>query len=138
MSTSTYAALADAVLLLHAAFVALVVVGLALTWIGWWRGWQWTRSHAWRWTHVAAIVYVVVQTWLGVDCPLTVLENELRLAAGQTPYGEGFIAHWVGRLIFYDAPQWVFAVVYTLFGAAVVLTYYFYPPRRNAVPRPRL
>lgn len=131
MTPSVYAMLADAVLLVHAAFVAMVVVGLVLTWIGWWRGWRWTRSPAWRWTHVAAISYVVVQTWLGADCPLTVLENDLRLAAGQSPYGEGFIAHWVGELIFYDAPEWVFAAVYTLFGAAIIATYYFYPPRRK-------
>jgi len=33
--------------------------------------------------------------WTGGYCPLTPLENELRLAAGQAGYGGGFIDHYL-------------------------------------------
>ncbi|MFN4116448.1 MAG: DUF2784 family protein, partial [Inhella sp.] len=53
----------------------------------------------------------------------------LRLQAGQPVHGQGFIAHWVGRLLFYDAPAWVFTLAYSGFGAAVAWTWWRWPPR---------
>ncbi|MEE9254487.1 MAG: DUF2784 family protein, partial [Pseudomonadales bacterium] len=60
---------------------------------------------------------------------LTSWEHELRLAAGQEGYEIGFIATWVGRLIFFRAPFWVFTLAYTLFGALVLATWLWRPPR---------
>ena len=57
-----------------------------------------------------AIGYVVVQSWFGAVCPLTTLEMTLRHRAGQVTYDETFIAHWVGKLVYYEAEPWVFVV----------------------------
>jgi hypothetical protein len=120
---------ADAVLLLHAALVVFVVAGLPLVWLGNARGWTWVNRRTFRWLHGLAIATVVLEAWAGIECPLTTLEAWLRLQAGQSVHGQGFIAHWVGRLLFYDAPAWVFTLAYSLFGAAVAWTWWRWPPR---------
>jgi hypothetical protein len=54
----------------------------------------------------------------------------LRQQSGQTGYAESFIEHWLSRLIFFPAPAWVFVLTYTLFGALVLLTWWWLPPGR--------
>ncbi|MBI3778577.1 MAG: DUF2784 domain-containing protein [Gammaproteobacteria bacterium] len=121
--------LADLVLAAHAAYVLFVVGGQALIVIGWVWGWEWTRHLMFRLLHLAAIVLVMLEAWLGVHCPLTVLENLLRLKTGSTAYADSFINHWLHWMIFYNAPEWVFTLIYTVFTMLVVLTWLVYPPR---------
>ena len=126
----TYHLLAIVVLILHAAFVAFVVAALPIVWIGAARGWEFVRSIWFRGLHLAAIGFVVLQSYARIMCPLTELENRLRSAGGQDPYGpRGCVEYWLHRLIFYSAPPWVFITCYTLFGLAVALTFIFVPPR---------
>ncbi|MEO6435727.1 MAG: DUF2784 domain-containing protein, partial [Tepidisphaeraceae bacterium] len=90
--------LAELILLLHTAFIAFVVVGLVLIWIGYFRGWAWTRSGWFRAAHLLGIAFVIWQSFAGITCPLTDLENALRARAGQDPYGDaGFIAFWLHK-----------------------------------------
>jgi len=124
--------LADLVLLVHAGIVAFVVVGQLLFIVGGCRGWRWVRNVWVRGIHLVTIGIVVVQAWLGRLCPLTIWEHELRRAAGQSPQQVGFIEYWVGNLLFYDLPFWVFVVVYTAFGVLVVWSWWWLPPRRRA------
>ncbi len=123
------ALLADGVLLLHAALVVFVVAGPLLVMLGAARAWFWTAQRGWRRLHLLAIAIVVVEAWLGIECPLTTLEAWLRLQAGQPLHGQGFIAHWVGRLLFYEAPAWVFTLVYSGFALLVAWTWWRWPPR---------
>lgn len=124
------ALLADAVLLLHLAVLIFVVGGLLVLPLGEWRGWRWVRARAFRLSHLAAIAFVVLQTWLGQHCPLTLLESALRQQAGQPAYGDAsFIAYWLHRLMFFEAPLWVFGLAYTVFGALVLWAWWRYPPR---------
>ena len=71
----------------------------------------------------------VFQAWLGQFCPLTTLESWLRIQAGAAAYERSFIEHWLQRLIFYEAPFWVFTMVYTAFAALVALAWWRFPPR---------
>jgi polyferredoxin len=123
--------LADAVLVLHTAVVLFVVGGLVLTLAGAWRGWRWVRRLSFRLAHLAAIGFVVVQAWWGATCPLTTLEAWLRLQGGQASYAGSFIEHWLQRLLFWDAPAWVFTGAYTGFGLAVAAAWLAVPPRRG-------
>lgn len=127
---SAYRYLADAVLLVHALFVAFVVVGQGLILAGLALGWRWVRDFRFRVAHLVAIGIVVAQAWVGVLCPLTLIENQLRRMAGQRPYQNSFIQHWLHQLIFYEAEGWVFTVIYTLFGLVVALTWWFGRPLR--------
>jgi hypothetical protein len=126
-----YLLAADAVLLLHVSFVVFVVAGLALILAGGLMSWAWVRNWWFRVTHLAAIGVVVLQSWLGVICPLTKLEMALRDRAGDTTYAGGFVSHWLETILYYRAPAWVFAVVYTAFGALVLLSWFWVPPRRR-------
>src|SRR5688572_13252047 len=102
-SVNGYRFAADLILVLHTAFIAFVLVGLVLVFIGMGRGWEWTRNVWFRVAHLAAIAYVVVQALFGMVCPLTDLENALRVRGGQDPYAEaGFIQYWLHRVIFFD------------------------------------
>ncbi len=121
--------LADAVLLLHAGFIAFVVLGLLLILIGGALKWSWVRNCWFRIAHFAAIGLVIAQAWLGITCPLTTLENNLRARAGQPTYERGFIADHVHQLIFFQAPWWVFALVYTAFGLLVVVSFWLVRPK---------
>lgn len=124
-----YSLLADAVLVVHLLLIAFVIGGLVLTVIGRFRGWGWVRNFRFRLLHLAAVVTVVVQSWLGAACPLTVWENRLRALAGREPGGAAFIRYWLHRLIFYQADAWVFGLVYSLFGLLVVAVFILVPPR---------
>lgn len=127
-----YRLAADIVLILHAGFIAFVVLGLVAVLVGGWLGWGWVRSPWFRVAHLLAILIVVLQAWLGVICPLTDLESWLRVRGGQEPYAPGgFIATWLQRLIFVDWPGWVFTLVYTLFGLLVAATFVLMPIRRT-------
>lgn len=118
---------ADAILLLHFLFVLFVVGGLAVIWLGAWRGWRWIHGLKFRIAHLAAIIFVAAESMLGIACPLTVWENALRGTADH----QSFIARWVHRLMFYSAPEWVFTALYAGVAILVAATFWWIPPRRS-------
>lgn len=124
-----FALLADLTAIIHLAYILFVLVGQILVLLGWFRGWRWTRQCTFRLFHIAAIGLVVIEVWGGINCPLTLLENYLRSLAGQAVYSSSFINYWVGWLIYYDAPAWVFTLLYSVFFTIVAGTYIVYPPR---------
>ena len=124
-----YRVFADLVLFLHLCFVLFVVLSLVFIFVGSVRHWQWVYNRFFRAVHLACIGVVVAQAWLGVVCPLTTLEMYLRRLAGDATYAGGFIAHWMSALLYYQAPGWVFAVIYTAFGMAVLASWFLVRPR---------
>jgi hypothetical protein len=124
-----YRILADFVVIFHFSYIAFVVFGMLAILVGLGRGWGWVRNPWFRVAHLVAIVIVAAQALSGVICPLTMLENALRLRAGQASYPGAFIGYWAHRLTFYEAPTWAFALCYTLFGLAVLGTFALAPPR---------
>lgn len=121
--------LADAVLSLHVAVVVFVVGGLLVIVGGNLAGWRWINALWFRVAHLAAIAIVAAEAWFGAVCPLTTLEMWLRARARATTYSGSFVEHWLQRLLYYDAPPWVFALAYSLFGLAVVAAWWWFPPR---------
>ena len=119
---------ADAIVVLHFLIVVFIVGGLLLTWIGAPLGWRWVRNPGFRYLHLGAIAFVAAEAVLGIACPLTVWEDLLR--GGVRP--ESFVARWVHRLLYYRAPEWVFAGAYLLWTLATLATLRLVPPRRRA------
>ncbi len=130
LAPSAAALVADAILALHVGVVAFVVLGQAAILLGAWQRWNWVRGFRFRLAHVATMLFVAMQAWLGVLCPLTVWEQRLRAVAGQASYGESFIEHWLSRLIFFEAPWWIFVAAYTAFAALVLASWWWIAPRR--------
>ncbi|MFC4727853.1 DUF2784 domain-containing protein [Coralloluteibacterium thermophilus] len=136
LSPAQAAVLADVVLAVHAAVVLFAVGGLLAIVLGGLLGWRWVRRPSFRIAHIGLVVFVALQAWLDRLCPLTVWEQALRGHAGQPVHEVGFIEHWLGALIFFEAPPWVFVLAYTAFAAAVALAWWWLPPRR-ALRQPR-
>jgi len=123
-----YQTLANAVLIAHVAVVVFVLGGLLFIVGGNLRGWRWVNHRWFRIAHLAAIAIVVVESWAGILCPLTLLESWLRARAGAASYSGGFVEHWLQRLLFYQAPAWIFAATYTAFGLLVAAAWWRFPP----------
>jgi Protein of Unknown function (DUF2784) len=119
--------MADSILVLHLAIVLFITAGLPLIYIGAAMKWSWVREWRWRALHVAAVAFVAGESLVGVDCPLTVWEDNLR---GRQS-GAGFIERGVHAVLFYDAPAWVFTMVYVAFAALVVLSWIIVRPVRT-------
>lgn len=120
MSNQSYHYLANAVLLAHVGVVLFIVAGLVLILVGGRLGWRWVRNFWFRLLHLCAIGYVAAESWLGIVCPLTDLEQWLRQRAGQPVHDGDFIAFWLGKLLFYQAEPWVFIAAYSAFALLVI------------------
>lgn len=129
MTPAVWGWVADAVLILHVGFVLFVVGGLLTIIVGNLCGWAFVNRLWFRVLHLLAILMVVLESWLGIICPLTALENQARLAAGADGYSTSFIEHWLGSVLFFDLPPWVFIGAYTSFGLLVLLTWRMFPPK---------
>lgn len=113
---------ADAVLLLHGAFILFVLGGALLAL-------RWSRA---PWLHLPAVAWGVGIELAGAVCPLTYLEVALRERAGQQGYAGGFVEHYLLPLV-YPAGLTP-AVQYVLAGVvlAVNLLLYGWLLRRRA------
>jgi len=127
-----YSLLADAVLVLHAAFVAFVVLMLPCVAAGGILGWRWVRLFWLRVAHLAAIGLVTVQSWAGMICPLTTLEMWLAERGQRATYAGSFIQHWLQRLLYWDLPGWVFIAAYSAFALLVIAAWHLVPPAARA------
>lgn len=120
--------LADLVLALHFAIAAFVAAGFLVIPLGAALGWAWIRQRRLRLLHLGAILFVAAEALVGVACPLTVLEDRLRGARR----GEGFIERWLGQLLYWDLPAWVFTAAYAAAALAALLLWRAVPPRGAA------
>ena len=125
-----YTALADLTLIIHFAFVTFVVAGLLLVWVGWLCRWRFVRNFWFRIAHLLAIGVVAAESLAGFVCPLTTWENSLRLlAGGGERYQGSFVQHWLHRMMFFEASESTFTILYVLFFAAVALSLWLVKPR---------
>lgn len=81
---------ADAVMLVHLAFIVFTVVGGFLAW-------RWSRLAI---VHLPVLAYGVLIQLVGFTCPLTPLEKALRRRAGSAGYEGGFVEHYVVPAIY--------------------------------------
>jgi len=88
-----YGFLADLVMVLHFGFILMVVFGgiFALRW------------QRFALLHLPAVLWALFLEFKpGTLCPLTPLEQSLRLRAGESAYRGGFIEHYLGPIIYPD------------------------------------
>lgn len=131
-----YSLLADLIVVIHLAYVAFVVLGQAAILLGAALRWGWIRNLYFRLAHLGAIALVAAEALLGIVCPLTRWENQLRRLAGESVDGHSFVARWTHAILFYRGPEYVFTAIYVAFAAAVLLTLWLVPPRRKRDAKP--
>jgi hypothetical protein len=81
---------ADAVVLVHVAFIVFVVAGGVLA----------LRDLRWALLHVPAAAWGAYAELSATLCPLTPLENALRRRAGERGYDGGFVEHYLIPLVY--------------------------------------
>lgn len=85
-----YRVLADAVLVVHAAYLVYLAFGGFLAW-------RWPR---WFWPHVVAVAWGLAVVVFSIRCPLTTWENALLRAAGEPTYASSFVNHYVADVVY--------------------------------------
>jgi len=119
-----YGTLADAVLVLHLAFILFVVLGGLLLL---WRRWL-------VWLHLPAVAWGMLIEFAGWICPLTPLENWLRMQGGERGYAGGFIDHYLASLIYpaglTRGQQWLLGALVLAINAAIYV--WLWRKRRQA------
>jgi hypothetical protein len=102
-----YRLAADAVLVLHLAFIAFAILGAVLVV---------------RWPRIA-LVHLPAAAWgffvelTGRVCPLTYAENALRIRAGEAGYAESFIEHYLLAVVY---PEGLTRAAQLVLAAAVI------------------
>ena len=102
-----YHLLADFVVVIHFAFVLFAVLGALLA--IWWR--------KIFYLHLPTAVWAAWIEFSGRICPLTPLENWLRLKGGNTGYGGDFVGHYILAVLY---PSGLTRKVQFVLGGVVV------------------
>ncbi len=119
-----YRALADSVVVIHVAFVAFVVFGGLLA----------LRRPRLAWLHLPAAVWGVMIEFAGWVCPLTPLENALRMRGGEAGYSGGFIEHYLLTVLYpADLTRGIQLVLGSIVLALNLAVYGLLLARRRAV-----
>jgi hypothetical protein len=116
---------ADAVIVVHAAFIAFVVLGGLLAA-------RWPRL---IWAHIPAAVWGAFIEFAGWICPLTPLENALRRRGGLTRYEGDFVEQYLLPILY---PEHLSRDVQFVLGTLVIvvnLAAYWYVVRAVRAPR---
>jgi hypothetical protein len=103
-----FSLLADLVVAIHFLFILFVICGGLLV----------LYKRSWAWLHIPAVLWGALVEFTGWICPLTPLENWLRLQGGGTPYASGFIERHVVSIIY---PSFLTRSQQIFLGLAVIL-----------------
>jgi len=124
--------LADVVLVTHFLVAAFIALGFVLIPLGGRLNWHFVRRRSLRILHLVGILFVAAESLFGIACPLTVWENALRASFEN----DGFVAFWVRRWLYYDAPLWLFGAIYVAAAIVALLAWWAVPPepRRRSLP----
>ena len=90
--------IADIILVIHFCIVIFITSGFLLIPIGYKINWALPKNRRLRMLHLGLMMFVTLETILGVTCPLTSIENELR-GILET---ETFIRHWIKKIIYWN------------------------------------
>ena len=105
---------ADFVVLLHFAFILFVVIGGMVVL-------RWPRF---MWLHIPAVAWGAFIELAGRVCPLTPLENGLRIAAGQAGYSGGFIEEYLIPVVYPEGLTRWFQISLGVGVVAINLVFY--------------
>jgi hypothetical protein len=109
------------VLVVHAAFVAFVMLGgLAVV--------RWPRL---AWLHLPVVLWGAGIEFFGGICPLTPLENRWRQLAGDQGYAGGFVDHYIVALLYPDGLTRSVQMALGLLVLVVNVAIYAYAWRRR-------
>jgi hypothetical protein len=104
-----YRLLADMVVLVHFAFVLFVILG----------GFLVARRRRMMPFHLAAAIWAALIEFSGWICPLTPLENQLRVKSGSDGYDSDFVARYILPILY---PEGLTREAQIALGMVVIVT----------------
>ena len=116
---------ADIVLVFHFFVIAFITLGFFLIPIGYKLHWRWIAKKRIRILHFAMMVFVTLETLLGITCPLTSIENSLR----ENYQSKSFIGYWINQIIYWEFPNYFFIILYCILLVWTFLMWRLFPPR---------
>ena len=117
---------ANIILIIHFAIAIFIGSNLALIAIGGILKWPWVKIRLFRQIHAGLMMFVLIESILGVACPLTVLESHLR---SSEPQGS-FLGYWLNRLLYWDLPNIFFLILYAACLAWTIILWRAVPPKK--------
>ncbi len=119
--------IADIVLVIHFCVVIFMISGFVLIPIGYKFDWGWIANTRLRIFHTGMMVFITLETLLGITCPLTSIENSLRGIS----QSKSFIEYWITQIIYWDVPAHFFIILYCMFLGWTFLMWKLFPPRNS-------
>ena len=116
--------IANIVLIFHFCVVIFITFGFFLIPIGYKFGWVWVKNLKLRIFHCGMMIFVTLETLLGITCPLTSIENNLRGIYEST----SFISYWINQIIYWNFPTQFFIILYCMFLGWTFLMWKIFPP----------
>ena len=116
--------IADIVLMFHFAIVIFITFGFFLIPIGYKSNWLWVTNLKLRICHCGLMLFITLETLLGITCPLTSIENNIRGIKKTT----SFISYWINQIIYWDLPSQFFIILYCAVLIWTFLLWKFFPP----------
>ena len=118
---------ANFVLILHFLIVVFVTFGFFLVPIGYKFKWQWVQNIKLRAIHCILISFVTLETLIGMTCPLTIIESNLR----DINEPKSFVNYWISEIIYWNFPKNFFLILYILLLLWTFVMWKIFPPSKK-------
>ena len=112
----------------HLMLATAMVAGFLVIPIGYKFCWSWVQHRNLRISHASIMGFIAVETIVGLTCPLTILEYELR--GDRSP--QSFVGHWIQQILYWDLPHETFIALYFCCFVWVIFLWKRCPPRANS------
>ena len=121
--------IADFILFIHLIIAIFISAGMVIFPIGGLMSWRWCKNFSLRLTHLGLIVVVFIETLIGVNCPLTVVENYLR---AQDTH-QSFIGSLMSNTLYWNMSEALFFHLYGICVVWVLILWILFPPSKKFV-----
>ena len=118
---------ADIILSIHFIIAFFIVSLFVVIPFGYKLKWNWIKNRKLRLFHIILMFFVTLETILGITCPLTIIENDLR----GIMTSNSFINTWISKILFFDFPNEYFLITYILCSLWTTLIWIKFPPKKS-------
>ena len=118
---------ADLVLIIHFIIVVFISSLFLLIPMGYQFYWKWVKKLKLRLIHLGLMTLITIETIIGITCPLTVIENNLR----GIYISNSFFSSLVSKIIFWELPRLFFLILYILCLFWTIFIWFRFPPEKK-------
>ncbi len=120
--------IADIILILHFGIILFITSLFFLIPVGYKFNWIFTKNIKIRVFHAGLMTFVTIETFLGIACPLTYLENYF-LNENENE-NKLFLSYWLNKIIYWDLPSYFFLIMYLICLFWTFIMWYIFPPKK--------